>query len=256
MANPAINKLQDNYSSGVGVIINPNDRAVTLDSVIEKTTITLGLLVFSALATWFSINHAISTGNIKEFSSIATLAMVSSFVALGLSFWISFKRTVSPPLVLIFAVIEGAVIGFISKAMAIQVGSNEPVYGAIVGTFITAGATLAVYKFFDIQVTKKMRRIVMIAMFSFVGISVADYMLHLFGGGLGLNGFGTTGVLFSFVGLGIALFMLIVDFDAVERSIEYRLPEVESWRLAFCLTVSLVWVYINLLRILTYFSND
>lgn len=248
MANPALNKIQHNYRNSEPAL---NEGVVTLEKVIEKTIITLGLLVAFAAVTWFMVGNMAEQGDFETIKQIQTLAVVFSFVALGLSFWISFKRNVSPPLILLFAAIEGVVIGFISKVISIQFDTNEMVFGAVLGTFVTAGATLAVYNFFDIKVTSKMRKIVMIAMFSFIGVSLLSFVLSMFGSSLGVNGYGPMGMLFSVIGIIIALFMLIIDFDAVEKSIEYRVPEKEAWRLAFALTVTMVWIYINLLRLLT-----
>ena len=63
-------------------------------------------------------------------------------------------------------------------------------------------------------------------------------------------------MLFAVAGLVLGIFMLILDFDFVEQGIAAGLPERESWRAAFALTVSLVWIYTNLLRILAIFSSD
>ena len=72
----------------------------------------------------------------------------------------------------------------------------------------------------------------------------------MFGAGIGLYGFSGIGLLFAIAGLVLGIFMLILDFDFVENGIRAGLPERESWRAAFGLTVSLVWIYANLLRIL------
>lgn len=256
MANPALNRLANDYDRGGWGTAHAQGGVVTLDSVVQKTAMTLGLLILTAIATWVYVQNLVEAGNVEAFGAVATGAFIASMVAFGLSLFISFKRVTSPALILIFAAVEGVVIGFLSKAVALQVGSNEPVVGAVIGTFVTTAATLAAYKFFNIQVTNRMRKIVTIAMFAFIGVALADAVLYMFGAGIGVNGFGTVGVLFSFVGIGIALFMLLIDFDAVERAIEYRLPEVESWRLAFGLTVTLVWIYVNLLKILSYFQRD
>ena len=75
-------------------------------------------------------------------------------------------------------------------------------------------------------------------------------MLLLFGASFGFNGFGAMGLLSSLLGLGLGVLMLILDFDFVERGIAAGLPERESWRAAFGLTVTIVWIYIELLRLL------
>ena len=83
-----------------------------------------------------------------------------------------------------------------------------------------------------------------------------ELVLSMFGSQLGLFGFGGLGMLFAVAGLVLGVFMLILDFDFVEQGIATGIPERESWRAAFAMTVSLVWIYTNLLRILAIFSDD
>ncbi|HSF35644.1 MAG TPA: Bax inhibitor-1/YccA family protein, partial [Nocardioides sp.] len=130
------------------------------------------------------------------------------------------------------------------------------VSGAVLGTVVAFSATLAAYKFFNIQVGTKFRKWVVAAMFGFVAVSLLNFVLSLFGSGFGFNGYGPMGLISSFIGLGLGVLMLILDFDFVERGIAAGLPERESWRAAFGLTVSLVWIYTNLLRILAILRGD
>jgi uncharacterized YccA/Bax inhibitor family protein len=87
-------------------------------------------------------------------------------------------------------------------------------------------------------------------MFGFVAISLLDFVLSLFNNSFGFNGFGPMGFVSSLIGLGLGVLMLILDFDFVDRGIAAGLPERESWRAAFGLTVTIIWIYIELLRIL------
>jgi uncharacterized YccA/Bax inhibitor family protein len=82
-----------------------------------------------------------------------------------------------------------------------------------------------------------------------------DFVLSFFKADIGFNGFGTLGLIMSVVGLGLGVLMLILDFDFVERGVAAGLPERESWRAAFGLTVTIVWIYIELLRILSILRN-
>jgi uncharacterized YccA/Bax inhibitor family protein len=116
--------------------------------------------------------------------------------------------------------------------------------------------TLAAYKFFNIKVGARFRMWVIGAMFGFVALSMLDLVLSFFGNSFGFNGFGPMGLLSSVVGLGLGVLMLILDFDMVERGIAAGLPERESWRAAFGLTVTIVWIYIELLRILAILRGD
>ncbi len=81
-------------------------------------------------------------------------------------------------------------------------------------------------------------------------------VLGIFGKDFGFNGFGPMGLLSSVIGLGLGVLMLILDFDFVERGIEAGLPERESWRAAFGLTVTIIWIYVELLRILAILRGD
>jgi uncharacterized YccA/Bax inhibitor family protein len=78
----------------------------------------------------------------------------------------------------------------------------------------------------------------------------------MFHADFGFNGFGGMGFIASIIGLGIGVMMLIMDFDFVERGIAAGLPEQESWRAAFGLTVTIVWIYIELLRLLAILNRN
>ena len=225
---------------------------MTLDSVVQKTGVTLGLLVLSAALTW------ILTGSPADAESARTLSMLwmgGAFAGLGLALVISFKRSISPGLVLVYAVVEGVFVGAMSKYFQAAFGEGV-VSGAVLGTVVAFASTLAAYKFFNIQVSSKFRKWVVAAMFGFVAITLLDFVLHFFGAAIGFNGFGPLGLIMSFVGLGLGVLMLILDFDFVERGIAAGLPEVESWRAAFGLTVTIIWIYIEILRILAIFRGD
>ena len=223
---------------------------MTIDSVVQKTGITLGVTVLVAAATWFM------TGPLDSASAVRTLymlSMVGAFGGLALSMVNSFKRVISPPLVLAYAAVEGLFVGAFSKAMEAQFGNPANpglVMGAVAGTVAAVAGTLAAYKYFNIQVGTKFRKWVVAAMFGFVAVSLLDFVLWFFSASIGINGFGGIGFVMSLVGLGLGVLLLILDFDFVERGIAARLPEQESWRAAFGLTVTIIWIYIELLRIL------
>ncbi len=211
---------------------------MTIDSVVQKTGITLGLVTLTAAITWVLLPPAL----------LGLAWMGGAFAGLGLALVISFKKVISPALVLAYAVVEGLFVGAMSKTFESM--WDGVVVGAVVGTVAAVAGTLAAYKFFNIQVSPKFRKYVVAAMFGFVALVLMDFVLSLFKADLGLNGFGPLGLLMSVVGLGIGILMLILDFDFVERGIAAGLPEVESWRAAFGLTVTIIWIYIEMLRIL------
>jgi uncharacterized YccA/Bax inhibitor family protein len=221
---------------------------MTIDSVVQKTSLTLGVVVVAAALTW------VLTGNIATdpdgaLPGLYTLAMVGALGGFALSMVNSFKRVISPALVIGYAALEGVFVGAFSKVLEAQFGGGL-VIGAVLGTMAATGGTLAAYKFFDIQVGQKFRTWVVAAMFGFVAVSLLDFVLSFFHADFGVNGFGGLGFVMSLVGLGLGVLMLILDFDFVERGIAAGLPERESWRAAFGLTVTIVWIYVELLRLL------
>ena len=224
---------------------------MTIDSVVQKTAIALFVVVAFAFATWvmtpaLTENATLSQNAISQLYAAMTIGGLAAF---GLSLLNSFKRVISPAFVLLFCAAEGVALGAFSKFFEYQFGGGI-VIQAVIGTFAAFAGTLAAYRFFDIQVSNKFRMGVMAAVFGMIGLSLLQLVVGVFGGDLGFYGLTPLGFVFSLVGLVLGIFMLILDFDFVENGIRAGLPERESWRAAFGLTVSLVWIYTNLLRIL------
>lgn len=238
-----------------------DDDRMSVASVIEKTAISLGLVVVAAAVTWFVIGDLDpnSPDADRNLALLGGLIMVGIFGGLALNLVNSFKKVVSPPLVLAYAAVQGVFVGAFSKAIAFYiVGDPTIVFQAVLATFVAAGATLAAYKFFNIRVSDKFRKIMTITLFTVFGIMLANFALSMFGvlESGGLRGFNTLGLVVS-IGLAVlAIFTLVMDFDFVERGVEAGLPARESWRAAFGLTVTLVWLYIELLRILAIFASQ
>ncbi|MBC7631493.1 Bax inhibitor-1/YccA family protein [Aeromicrobium sp.] len=232
---------------------------MTIDTVVEKTAITLGLVIAAAAVTWFLIGDLgdPTTGD-AAYGKAFTFAIGGAMFGLVLSLVNSFKKVISPALVLAYALVEGVFVGAFSKVIAGYVGDPTIVFQAVLATMVAFAGTLAAYKFFNIQVTARFRKVLTIAMFSFVGVMLVNLVLSVTGvlSQGGLRGFGVLGLLVSVVAVVLAVFMLIMDFDYIEQGVAAGLPERESWRAAFGLTVTLVWLYIELLRILAILRGD
>ncbi len=246
-----------------GQIDQTGQGRMTIDSVVQKTALTLAVVIAAAAATWFLTGDAIvenaygnQVANIDAIGRLYLALMVGSFGAFGLSLVNSFKRVVSPALVIAFAVLEGVALGAFSKVIGMRVGDTDIVLQAVIGTFAAFAGTLAAYKFFDIKVGNKFRTFVVGAMLGMVALGLMEMVLGAFGNQIGFFGFGALGLIFAVGGLVLGVFMLILDFDFVEKGIAAGLPERDSWRAAFALTVSLVWIYTNLLRILAIIQSD
>jgi uncharacterized YccA/Bax inhibitor family protein len=241
-------------SGGTGYAPATTSGPMTIDSVVQKTAITLGVVILAAMATWILTPDVQSDTAAADLGPLFAAVTIGSLGAFALSMVNSFRRTISPALVLLFAALEGVALGAISKLFNIQY--EGVVTGAVIGTFGAFAGTLAAYKLLNIKVGDRFRRGVIAAVFGMVGISLMALVLSLFGIDLGIYGNGGLGILFTLAGLVLGIFMLILDFDFVEQGIANRIPEAESWRAAFAMTVSLVWIYTNLLRLLAIFSDN
>jgi uncharacterized YccA/Bax inhibitor family protein len=231
---------------------------MTIDSVVQKTALTLALVFIGATLTWLYIGNVDYGTGLADQANIGKLSaaiLIGSGGAFILSLVNSFKKVISPALVLAFAALEGVALGALSKAFEAWFGGGI-VMTAMLGTFGALAGTLATYRFFNIKVGGKFRIFVISAMFGMVGLSLLTLVLSFFGIDTGMFGFGTTGLITAIIGLTLGIFMLILDFDFIENGIAAGLPERESWRAAFGLTVSLVWIYTNLLRILAILRSN
>ena len=218
---------------------------MTFDDVVTKTAVTMAVLILSAAAAWFALPDALM------FPALIVSGLVGFLVVLV----VAFRRTVNPALVLLYAAIEGVFIGMISKYF--EYLYDGIVAQAVLGTFAAAGVTLAAYKFFNIRVTPKFQKIVIISTISFAVAMLANFVLSLVGVNLGLRDGGTGPV--SILAIGVALLgavlavlNLVLDFDYIEKGVAMGAPARESWRGAFGLTVTMVWLYIEILRLLSY----
>jgi uncharacterized YccA/Bax inhibitor family protein len=213
---------------------------MTMDDVIVKTSMTLGVVVLFAALAWWRVPDNLVT----------PAFLAGALVAFALGMVLSFMRTVNPVLVMLYAAAEGVFLGIGSEFIARYVGDTGIVVQAVLATLVTAGLTLATYKYFNIKVTPRFTRMVVIATMGFAGVIVINLIANLFGYNSGIGGFGAMGLLFAAIGAGLAVFNLILDFDLIERGVAQGAPQSEAWRAAFGLTVTLVWLYWNLLRIL------
>lgn len=220
---------------------------MTLDDVITKTAITMGVLFLTAALAYMFIPLALV-------SMTTIVAAIAGFVTVMM---VAFRRQINPAMVLVYSAIEGVFVGGLSKIFeAYYPGIVVP---AVFATFIAAGATLLAYRFFNIRVTTQFRRIVTYSTFALAGLALVNLVFALFGVNFGLVSVtGPVSVwawLFSIVALVLAVANLVMDFDYVEQGVRNRLPASESWRAAFGLTVTMVWLYTEILRIMSYFRR-
>jgi uncharacterized YccA/Bax inhibitor family protein len=220
---------------------------MTMDDVVVRSAITLGTVAVGAVLAWALLPvTATSYG----------LAIGSALVAFVLAMVQNFKRTPSPALILGYAAFEGVFLGVISE-MYNSRWSGAP-FQAVLGTMAVSAATLLVYKAGWIRVTARYARIGMSIAMAFLVVMAVNLLLVVFGVAEdgGLRSFGPLGALVGIVAIVLGAFFLTLDFKQIEDGIAYGAPRNESWLAAFGLTVTLVWIYLEMLRLVAIFTNN
>jgi uncharacterized YccA/Bax inhibitor family protein len=221
---------------------------LTFADVVVKSTILFIITVVMAFVGWALV---------PSMPAVLWIGLGGSF-ALGLIN--AFKKSVSPVLVLLYAIFAGLMLGAISWAydqMALAQNYQGLVSQAIIGTLTAFGVMLLLYGTGIVKVNGKFMRIFMAAMISYFVIAMASLVGALFGvgGGWGFYGVGGWGLLLCAAGVLLASFALMLDFEAIKQGIAMGLPERESWRLSFGLLLTLVWLYLEILRFLSIFAG-
>ncbi|MDT0346855.1 Bax inhibitor-1/YccA family protein [Streptomyces litchfieldiae] len=215
---------------------------MTIDSVVSRTALTLGTVVAAATVAWLT-------------DMPVALGVGFGIVAMVLGLWQSFKREASPALIMAYAVTEGLFLGSISNAInAVAPGAAMQ---AVIGTMAVFAGVLFMYKQRIIRVTARFTKFVLAAAVGFVLLSLVNLAVALIGdgNGLGLRD-GGLGVLFGIAGVVLGACFLALDFKMVEDGIAYGAPEKESWLAAFGLTLTLVWIYLEFLRLVAILQGD
>jgi uncharacterized YccA/Bax inhibitor family protein len=246
-ADPYVTQYPDQRQTGVS-------RPLTIDDVVTKTGITLAVLTAVAVASYFlaAQNLALAT----------PLMMVGLFGGMILLLVAIFGRKQdNPAIVLSYAALEGLVLGSISFLMAnfaVQgISAGALISQAVVGTFGVFFGMLVVYKTGAIRVTPKFTRWIVGALFGAVALMLVNLVVGLFTHSAGpLRDGGPLAILFSLVMIGIAAFSFLIDFDQADQAIRAGAPEKAAWGIALGLTVTLVWLYLEILRLLSYFNSE
>lgn len=244
---PAPTPAADDAGIYTGVQIPaPVDQRVTYADVMVKSAIMFAIAVLTAFAGWIITQASPGIGTLLVFGSlIGTLV---------LGFVNALKRQVSPPLTMLYAAVSGFMLGAVSywyNQIALASDYEGLVLQAVLATFTTFGVMLLLYGTGIVKVTNKFMKFMLVAMVSYLFIGIASFIAAMFGvgGGWGFYGVGTLGLLLCIFGVGLAAFSLMLDFEAIKQGVAMGLPERESWRMSFGLLVTLVWLYLEFLRL-------
>lgn len=217
-------------------------KRLTYDDVIIKTGGLLALLVVVAAASWQVVD------------TMPFIWIGGAIVGLVLGLVNAFKRNPSPALIVAYTIAQGAFLGGISAyydSMVINgVQLNGVVLQAVLATVVTFAAALFLFKSGRVRVTPKFTRWLLIAMVGYLAFSLINMVLVMTGvlGGAGARG-GTIGIIVGLVAVGLAAASLIVDFDSIKRGVEAGVPAKFAWSAAFGLMVTLIWLYLEFLRL-------
>lgn len=223
----------------------PAGERLTMNDVMVKTGINLGLVAVGAAVAWY----------------MPVLLFLGMLGGLVLGLVNSFKKKVSPVLVMTYALMEGLLLGGLSAVVDMRYPGVA--IQAVLATLAVAGTTLALFANGKLRATPKLNKIFMIGAIGYLAYG----FISILGAGIfgsSLNSFSIGGIPLGLVvglfAVALATYSLLLDFTTTSEAVEAGLPERESWRLAFGLTASLVWLYVEILRVLMYlasiFSND
>lgn len=224
---------------------------MTFDDVIVKTAACLAVLLLGAAVTLFV---APATANL--------LMVVGALGGFVLAMVNTFKKQPSPALILSYAGLEGLFLGGLTRLL----DGLYPGVGlqAVIGTLAVFGVTLALFKSGKVRATPKAVRFFMIATLGYLVFAVINMVLlwtgavqSPFGLRTSVHIFGIPlGVFIGILAIGLAAFSLIMDFTSIEQGVQQGAPQKYSWTAAFGLTVTLVWLYVEIIRLLAILRGD
>ncbi|MFF0445552.1 Bax inhibitor-1/YccA family protein [Streptomyces sp. NPDC004609] len=226
-------------------------QVMTIDDVVSRTAMTLGTVVLTAALSWFLL--PVDQDNLGKSYGIAIGA---ALIAMVLGLVQAFKSKPVPALILAYAAFEGVFLGVISNTVSTYI-SPGVVVQAVLGTMSVFAGVLIAYRMRWIRVTRRFYGFVMAAAIGFLLLMAVNLLFTVFGGGDGL-GFrsGGLGILFGVIGIILGACFLALDFKQVEDGVTYGAPREESWLAAFGLTLTLVWIYLEMLRLLSILQGN
>jgi uncharacterized YccA/Bax inhibitor family protein len=211
---------------------------MTIDDVVTKTALLLAVLVVSAGVAW-KMNLGIG---------VMMIALIAGF---ALAMVITFSKSARPPLVIAYAVLEGVVVGVISHLN--NTLYNGIVSQAVIGTVAAFAAILFLYSSGKLRATPRFTKILMSAAIGYFILGIISLIASFAGVGQGMGFYHVRGLglLLSVAGVAIASFFFVLDFDQIQKGVQAGVPARESWRASFGLVVTLVWLYLEILRLLS-----
>jgi uncharacterized YccA/Bax inhibitor family protein len=232
-----------------------SEERMTLNGTINKTALVILFVIASAFYTWqkfFEVfDPAMPTAALGSIKIYMLLGGIGGFI---IALVATFTPRISGVLTPIYAVLEGMFLGGLSATFEAQFPGM--VIKAVAITFAVFLGMLLIYRQRIIKVTGRFKKGMLAAMFGLMLVYLGSWIAGMFGVNVSfLSGGGSFGLIFSLIVTGISAFSLLLDFDFIEQSAAQGAPKYMEWYSVFGLLVSLVWLYINILRLLSIFAR-
>jgi uncharacterized YccA/Bax inhibitor family protein len=230
------------------VVTGVTDR-MTIDDVVVRTVALLAVTGIAGALAW------VLTPEPPD-PALFGVWIVAAMIGLVLGLVISFKRITNPALIFAYAAVEGVFVGAVSKTY--EAFASGIVVQAVVGTFGIFLLMTVLYKFRVIRSSPKFAKRLTAIVIGILLVYLVSFVLSFFGVQNPLfarNADGTgslLAILFSLAVIVIASLTFILDFDLIEQSVAQGAPKEVAWTCAFGLLVGLIWVYLEVLRLLSY----
>jgi uncharacterized YccA/Bax inhibitor family protein len=239
--NMQVDNLEQSYNAPAASSIRTG--RMTIEDVVAKTGFLFAILVVVGALAW--------SANLGQGALL--IGFLGGFV---LAMIISFSKSIKPGLVVAYAALEGLALGTLSHFYE----SLYPgiVSQAVIGTIAAFAGVLFMYRSGRLRATPQFTRAIMGAAIGYFILGLVSLIASFFGVGKGYGFYGVSGLglLLAIAGVALASFFLVLDFDQIEKGVAAGVPEKESWRASFGLMVTIVWLYLEVLRLLSILRNN
>ena len=239
--NMQVDQLEQSYNAPAASSIRTG--RTTIEDVVAKTGFLFAILVVVGAIAWGA--------NLGQGALL--IGFLGGFV---LAMVISFSKTIKPGLVVTYAALQGLALGTISKYY--ETFYPGIVSQAVIGTIAAFTGVLFMYRSGRLRATPQFTRAVIGAAIGYFILGLVSLVASFFGVGQGYGFYGVSGLglLLAVAGVALASFFLVLDFDQIEKGVAAGVPEKESWRASFGLMVTIVWLYLEVLRLISILRNS
>jgi uncharacterized YccA/Bax inhibitor family protein len=242
-----------NQAMSTGVEVARIDQSA-VDAEFAKITSTPKMTVEGTAGKVFGMFLVLlATAGVTWFFGLTGLMFPAMLVGLGLGLWATFGKKVRPGVIIAYAAVEGVFLGGIT--LLFETMYPGIAQQAVLATLCTAGAMFAAYRFGWIKVNARFTRVMTFALIGYMAFGLINLLVGVFTNSAGAYG-SSFGWLIALVGVGLAAFTLNLDFEAIMVGSRDGLPVENEWRAAFGLVSSLIWLYVEILRLLAIFNRD